>query len=265
MIRRHPLVAYYALAFGISVALALLLNVSLIFGLLALFGPATAAFGVGSMTQGRAGTDALWSAVVRWRVHPIWYVAAVGLPLVGYAIGHAAYVAAGHAALPLPGAVAPISLVLFILVVGEEIGWRGFLLAGLLRERSPLVATAIVALGWALWHSPLYFVPGMPSYGQSFLAFAAWVVPISFLLTWLWLRTRSVWLATVMHGTLNLGAAIIFPLAVPTELFAFSAIGMTLIAAAVVLAQWSAFTTRPQVRRDLSQGLDAPAVISPAE
>jgi hypothetical protein len=68
-IRRHPLVAYYALAFGISVALGLL-NVSLILGLLALFGPDAAAFSVVGATEGRIGIARSWSATTRWRVHP---------------------------------------------------------------------------------------------------------------------------------------------------------------------------------------------------
>ena len=63
---------------------------------------------------------------------------------------------------PVPGKVEPILLVLFVLVIGEEIGWRGFLLRGLLNRQSPLVATLVVAVVWTLWHSPLYFIPGMP-------------------------------------------------------------------------------------------------------
>jgi membrane protease YdiL (CAAX protease family) len=244
-IRRHPLVTYYILAFAISVALALLLNVSLIFGLLALFGPTVAAVAVTRSTEGRAGLAALRSAATRWRVHPAWYLAAVGLPIVGYAVSHLVYVAAGNRPLSIPGAVQPISLVLFFLVIGEEVGWRGFLLARLLRDRSPLVATAIVAAAWAIWHSPLYLVPGMPSYGQPFLAFIAWVAPISVLLTWLWIRTRSVWLATIMHGTLNLGAALVFPLTDAGQLFTFSAIGMAVVAAGLVLSARRQWTTRP--------------------
>ena len=157
-------------AYVFSIVLGLLLNVSLLFGLIALFGPAAAAFLVSRVWRGRAGVAELWAVTKRWRVAPIWYVAAVALPMAGFAIGHLLSVLAGNAALPLPGSVSPILLVLFFLVIGEEIGWRGFLLRGLLQQRSPLVATLIVAVVWALWHSPLYFIPGMPSYGQDFLA-----------------------------------------------------------------------------------------------
>jgi len=198
LVRRHPLGAYVLLAYVISITLGLLLNISLAFGLIALFGPAVAAVVVSRIWRGRAGVSELWAVTSRWRVHPAWYVAAVALPIAGTAIGHAIYVIAGNAALTVPGPVEPILLVLFFLVIGEEIGWRGFLLRGLLARHSPLLSTVVVAAVWTLWHSPLYFIPGMPFYGNPFWAFAVWVFPFSFLMTWLWLGTRSAWLATVL-------------------------------------------------------------------
>jgi hypothetical protein len=247
LIRRYPLVAYYVLAVAISVALGLLLNVSLLFGLLALFGPTAAAVIVARTSEGKAGLTALRVVATRWRVNPAWYVAAVGLPVAGFAVGHLVWVLSGHAALPLPGSVPPIALVLFFLVIGEEIGWRGYLLRKLLERHSPLVATGIVALAWAAWHSPLYFVPGMPSYGGPFLQFVAWVIPVTFLLTWLWLGTRSAWLTTLMHGSANVGAALVFPSADAATLFVFGAIGMGVVAVVLVATAWSQFTASPIV------------------
>jgi membrane protease YdiL (CAAX protease family) len=246
--------AYVVLAYVLSISLALLLNVSLIFGLIALFGPAVAAFIVARVWRGRPGVSELWAITTRWRVHPGWYVAALGVPVVGAAIGHVVYVLAGNAALPVPGTVQPILILLFFLVIGEEIGWRGFLLRGLLRDRSPLVATVVVAIVWALWHSPLYFIPGMPSYGNPFIAFVVWVIPLSFLLTWLWLGTRSAWLATLMHGSANLAGSLVFPLTDPGMLFTFSGIGLAIVAVPLISASWSRWTS---VGR---QQADAPAV-----
>jgi membrane protease YdiL (CAAX protease family) len=239
LIRRHPLISYVVLAYLFSIALGVLLNVSLAFGLIALFGPAAAAFIVARTWRGRAGVADLWAVTTRWRVPALWYVAALGLPIAGFATGHLLFVLAGNELLPIPGTIQPIMILLFFLVIGEEIGWRGFFLRGLLRHRSPLAATAIVAVVWALWHSPLYFIPGMPSYGQPFFAFAAWVVTLSFLMTWLWLGTRSAWLATLMHGSANLGASLVFPLADAGALFTFSAIGFAIIGAPLVVASWS--------------------------
>ena len=124
LIRRYPLSTYVVLAYVFSITLGLLLNVSLLFGLIALFGPAAAAFIVARIWRGRAGVGELRTVTTRWRVHPGWYIAALGLPIAGTAIGHALYVLAGNAALPVPGRVEQILLVLFFLVIGEEIGWR---------------------------------------------------------------------------------------------------------------------------------------------
>ena len=135
LIRRYPLSTYVVLAYVFSITLALLLNVSLVFGLIALFGPAAAAFIVARIWRGQAGARELRSVTTRWRVHPRWYIAALALPIAGTAVGHVLYVLAGNAALPVPGRVEPILLVLFVLVSGEEIGWRGFLLRGLLSRR----------------------------------------------------------------------------------------------------------------------------------
>jgi uncharacterized protein len=238
MIRSYPLTAYIVLAYFFSIVLGLGLFVSLMFGLLALFGPAAAAFIVEGVSRGRPGVRELWATATRWRVHPGWYLAAVALPIVGTAIGQLLFVLAGNAPLAVPGKVEPILLVLFFLVIGEEIGWRGFLLRRLLTRTSPLVATLIVGVVWLLWHSPLYFIPGMPSYGNSFAAFAIWVLPFSFLMTWLWLGTRSAWLATIMHGTANLAGSLVFPTADAATLFIFSGIGFALLAVPLVAASW---------------------------
>ncbi|HET9665227.1 MAG TPA: type II CAAX endopeptidase family protein [Desertimonas sp.] len=242
LIRDHPLSAYVVLAYVVSISLTLLLNVSLVFGLIALFGPATAAFIVARIWRGKEGVAELRAVATKWRVHPAWYAAALGLPVAAAALGHVLYVLAGGAPLAIPGNVQPILLLLFVLVIGEEIGWRGFLLRGLLRNRSPLVATAVVAVVWSMWHTPLYFIPGMPSYGNSFAAFVVWVIPFSFLLTWLWLGTSSAWLATLMHGSGNLAASIVFPVADPGTLFTFYGIAMAIIAVLLVAPAWSAWT-----------------------
>jgi membrane protease YdiL (CAAX protease family) len=181
-----------------------------------------------------------------WRVHPGWYAAAVALPIVGFGLGHLFFVAAGNPMFAVPGPIAPILFVLFVLVIGEEIGWRGFLLRHLLRGQSPLVAGLLVGGVWALWHTPLYFIPGMPSYGGPFLAFAAWAISLSLLLTWLWMGTRSVVLATVMHGSANLGSSFIFPSADADIVFGFGAVGTAAVAAILIARSWRRWVDAPE-------------------
>jgi membrane protease YdiL (CAAX protease family) len=262
--RHHPLTTYYVLAVAISTGLGLLLNVSLVFGLLALFGPALAAFVAARLAAGREGVHALRARSTRWRVRPVYYVAAIGLPLAAYAIGLVAYVLLGNQAPDVPGEVTIVGLVLFVLVIGEEIGWRGFMLPILLGRMSPLLASAVTGVAWALWHAPLYFLPGMPSFGDPYLAFVAWVLPLTFVLTWLWLRTRSVIIATVAHGSANIVSGLVLPLDDPGLRFLFSGLGFTVVAVVLVLLSRREFLASPSQRPATDAALVEPALIEAA-
>ena len=258
--RRHPLTTYYVLAVAISTGLALMLNVSLVFGLLALFGPTLAALIAASLAAGREGVRAIRTRTTRWRVSPVYYLAAVGLPVIAYAIGLAAYVLLGNKAPNVPGEISIVGLVLFVLVIGEEIGWRGFLLPVLLGRMSPLLASGVTGVLWAFWHAPLYFIPGMPSFGDPFLAFVAWVIPLTFVLTWLWLRTRSVIVTTVAHGSANVVSGLVLPLDDPGQRFLFSGIGFGLVAVVLVLVSRREFLASPPRRAATDAGLVEPAL-----
>lgn len=44
--------------------------------------------------------------------------------------------------------------------IGEEVGWRGYMLNELQEKYSPLKSTCIVTFFWAFWHMPLWFTSG---------------------------------------------------------------------------------------------------------
>jgi membrane protease YdiL (CAAX protease family) len=235
-----------------------------VFGLLALFGPAAAALVVARLAAGRAGVRAIWARTRRWRVGPVYYLAAIGFALGAYAIGLGAYVALGNTAPTVPGTVTIVGLVLFVLVIGEEIGWRGFLLPILLGRMSPLMASGVTAVLWGLWHAPLYFIPGLPSFGHPFLAFLAWVVPLTFVMTWLWLRTRSVIVATVAHGSANLVSGLLLPIEDPGPRFLFGGLGFAVVAAGLVLGSRREFLASPKPRSATDAELAEPGLTEPA-
>ena len=91
--------------------------------------------------------------------------------------------------------------------LGEELGWRGFLVPKL-AEGMTYTRTAVVAgLIWATWHVPLIIGAGYnggTSAGYSIACFAVMVVAISFPMTWLRLRSRSVWPTVLLHASHNL-------------------------------------------------------------
>ena len=81
-IRRHPLVAYFILAYVLAwVLIPLVVSVSVAFGLLALFGPAIAAIIVTAVVEGRAGVKQLLQRVVPGRTGWKWVAVTVGLPI----------------------------------------------------------------------------------------------------------------------------------------------------------------------------------------
>ena len=69
---------------------------------------------------------------------------------------------------------------------------------------SPLVATFILAVIWTLWHLPLYLNGMYPGGIAAMLDRFYWNVPITFLFTWIYNRTRgSLLLTTLFHTTIN--------------------------------------------------------------
>lgn len=87
----------------------------------------------------------------------------------------------------------------------EEPGWRGFLLPRLQQRFSPLLASLLVWLPWALWHAPLDFhQPFRFSLQQYLLLRVAFLIPITIILTWFYNRSGANLLTVVIfHAAMN--------------------------------------------------------------
>ena len=184
MVRRHPLIAFFVLAYVLTWWIYPLLRFSPLLGLFGLFGPALAAIIMAAVTGGKAGVKALLSRVVLWRVGLPWYVIALGLPTVlSIATAGLSYLLGASKSTQV-GALTVLELVLFVLVVGEELGWRGYALPLLLEKRSAVTASLILGVLWGLWHLPTFVVPGTPQYGLPLAAFVLLTIEYSILMTW---------------------------------------------------------------------------------
>lgn len=91
---------------------------------------------------------------------------------------------------------------------GEEIGWRGFLVPRMHGLLGFTRASVVVGLIWAAWHypinvavSPLYR-PNVPLW-YSNACFTIVVVGVSFMHTWLRMRSQSVWPSALFHAAGN--------------------------------------------------------------
>ena len=97
----------------------------------------------------------------------------------------------------------PVLLVLqSAFAIGEELGWRGWLVTQL-RHKPFWVLGAISSAAWAVWHLPalpLVVGDGGWEYGAAYLlAIASWAPFMVALRLW----SGSVWPAVIVHGALN--------------------------------------------------------------
>jgi uncharacterized protein len=120
--------------------------------------------------------------------------------------------------LPLPPGlmIAILTFSTFIIVpffnllpsLGEEIGWRGFLLPNL-ESLGKIKAMLISGMIWALWHTPMILILGF-AYGDQMwpgvLIHFTMVSGLGIWMAYIWLMTRSTVLAAFMHATFNANA-----------------------------------------------------------
>jgi membrane protease YdiL (CAAX protease family) len=113
----------------------------------------------------------------------------------------------GHAGvLVVVLAVSPVTG--FISAAGEEIGWRGFLVPRMHALVGFTGTSLLVGLIWAAWHypinvavSPLYR-PNVPLW-YSNACFTLAVIGVSFMHTWLRIRSQSLWPSALFHAAGN--------------------------------------------------------------
>jgi membrane protease YdiL (CAAX protease family) len=91
-----------------------------------------------------------------------------------------------------------------VFTMGEELGWRGFLLPTLL-PIGQWKAILVSGLIWGFWHAPViaqgHNFPQHPFWGILVMMFAC--VLLGAILSWLYLKTRSPWSAALAHGSVN--------------------------------------------------------------
>jgi membrane protease YdiL (CAAX protease family) len=223
LIRRHPLVTFFLLAFGITWIVWVPRAAGVPVGVVGdawTWIPAIAALLAAALTGGRDAVRDLGARLVRWRVGWQWYLvvilgpAAFSLAVAGVYVllGGSWSATATMLAALREGPLVLLPLFLLILTLtdglGEEVGWRGFALPQLLTRHNALVASLILGVLWALWHLPLVWTEGAPMYQLPVWLFLLDIPAKSVLFTWVFLHTRgSVLLAMLLHAATNLFAA----------------------------------------------------------
>lgn len=91
--------------------------------------------------------------------------------------------------------------------LGEEIGWRGFLVPELAKTTNFFNTALISGVAWAVWHYPTIIFGGYnngTSIPYSLFCFTLAVIAISFPMAWLRLKSGSLWTGMIFHASDNL-------------------------------------------------------------
>ena len=93
-----------------------------------------------------------------------------------------------------------------ISAMGEEIGWRGYMLPALTKRSNLVKALIISGLFWACWHLPLLafgdYMTGAPVW-YKLPAFVLCILPVGIIIGGLTYLSRSVWPAAFLHAAHN--------------------------------------------------------------
>jgi membrane protease YdiL (CAAX protease family) len=186
-------------------------------GLMFLTGEAASLAGIiaTSALQGRKGISRLLKEAVHVNVPVRWW-------FYGLLVVPICYISAGVVYLSLhatpivfePSALlslgTPALLVPFLFgPLGEEFGWRGFLLPRFVEKFSALSACILVGLIWSVWHWPLFLRGILKAPTQEIFFLFANITALSFLVGTVYLRTRSLLLAMLTHWSANAAQTLI--------------------------------------------------------
>lgn len=144
---------------------------------------------------------------IKVKVNLLWYLFVLIIPLLYFSIPWVINVLSKGTCMKLfrdqiymVFAVFPLNIVCG---GSEEPGWRGVLLPELLKRFSKIKSTLILGTIWGLWHLPLFFIKGSPQENGSFIFFFIAAISLSFLLTVLYTKTKSILLCILFHAFIN--------------------------------------------------------------
>jgi membrane protease YdiL (CAAX protease family) len=187
-------------------------------GLIGAYGPTIAAIIVQRIID-KKSTKSLLRKLVKVKTNFKTILFIIGAPLIFYLIAYflSAKIFNGH--LNFNWFLSISSIPLFLLAalpfgpMGEELGWRGFMLPKLLKNYSLIKSTFLVGLAWGVWHFASFTFPGaaLPSFFDvsiwTILLYFINTIALSFIFTFVYIKTDgSVFYAIMLHAFFNVAS-----------------------------------------------------------
>ena len=113
----------------------------------------------------------------------------------------------------------PIYILMMIFFGGgqEEIGWRGYIMPYLEKKYGLIIGGLVLGIVWAVWHLPMWFLPGSSQIYMNFFGFTLLCIGYSYFFSWIIKKSGNrLFSGLVVHGAANAFAAL-FPFVIMTE------------------------------------------------
>ena len=194
----------------------------LIFFFTGVYGPSISAIVTTIIFEGFEGVSNLLKKLFIWNVPFKNYLYIIILPIIFVIIGIGLYNI-------FIGDIGSFDLMAFLSIptilwagfyagpLGEELGWRGFLLPELQKRHTNLKSAIIIGVIWFIWHIPLWWAPfGTLVSGESIsflpvITYFLMLICLSIIITWLVINSKgSVLVALLFHLSINAGIALLF-------------------------------------------------------
>lgn len=128
-----------------------------------------------------------------------------------------------------------MSILFTFVAIGEESGFRGYMMPKLIKIYGTGKAVVVGGIVWGLWHLPLICMghnfgttyPGFPFLGIILMTVGC--ICAGSILTFLTIKTKSIWTAAVMHAVNNSRPGILLSLMNTRELGKMNTILMATI------------------------------------
>jgi membrane protease YdiL (CAAX protease family) len=185
---------------------------------LGVYGPLIGGLVATWMDGGKDGFADLWRRITKWNIGGRWYLTAF---IITFLIPGLPVLVSSLAGGFTPSTYA-ISYVLFVFVVqlftsglGEEPGWRGFLLPRLQARFEGDKSVWMLGFIWAIWHYPLVAIQTLSMMQNvtipqmvitiimSLAGQTMALIGLAFIYVWLYNQTQSVFLMIVFHSLSN--------------------------------------------------------------
>lgn len=186
------------------------------FRIIGSFVPSFMAMITSACIKGADGVKKLLRKLIIWKVNPLFYlfiflytVASLYIPsflcnILGYnyKIHINNFISSFKLTSPSAIIICFFAVMIFGGPLGEEIGWRGYLLPELQKSFNPIISSIILGSIWTCWHIPMFYFH-VPGYDINFIYYLLETIWLTILLTWLYNNTKGSLLIIILYHSID--------------------------------------------------------------